>query len=92
MPGPRSCLTVPTRRVSDRTTPTHNHISNHTTPVPFYCSQGELQFQTSLRADWTHDAGSYDPDLDKDEAYERARRKAMGLDFQAQPGKTNNRD
>merc|ERR1719232_1673688 len=37
--------------------------------------KNEFEFYTSLRADVTQDEGSYDPYLDKDEAYERQRLK-----------------
>ena len=40
----------------------------------------QLDLLTELRADTTQDEGAYDPYLDKDDWYERDRRRAMGLD------------
>ena len=40
----------------------------------------EVNLQTSLRADFTQDEGDYSRFLDKDDWYERDRRRAMGLD------------
>ena len=40
----------------------------------------ELALQTALRADVTQDEGDYSRFLDKDDWYERDRRRAMGLD------------
>ena len=40
----------------------------------------EVALQTSLRADYSQDEGEYSRFLDKDDWYERDRRRAMGLD------------
>ena len=42
--------------------------------------EGELEFRTELRADFTQDEGSYSSYLDKDDWYERDRRRALGID------------
>jgi len=42
--------------------------------------KSELGLLTDLRADYTQDEGEYSSYLDKDEWYERDRRRALGLD------------
>lgn len=42
--------------------------------------RGELGLLTALRADFTQDEGAYSRYLDKDEWYERDRRRVLGLD------------
>ena len=42
--------------------------------------KSELGLLTDLRADFTQDQGEYSAYLDKDEWYERDRRRALGLD------------
>jgi hypothetical protein len=41
--------------------------------------RGELGVLTDLRADFTQDEGAYSSYLDKDEWYERDRRRALGI-------------